>query len=368
MANQNFFKELHDKREKDFSVLKDPDYLGVFNFIKDLYKKKTHFIYELLQNADDAKATEVTFELKYDKLVFKHNGKIHFDVTDPQLKENSRKGHINAITSIGASTKSGRINDADLKIGKFGIGFKSVFSFTLSPEIYDKNYYFKIKDFIIPISLDHDFKDRKSNETVFVFPFNNEEKSPQKAFDEIKEELSKLIHPLLFLNNLELIHWSAQQNSGNYNVNFNKKIKNDIIIEKFTETINKNERNGLKLSRLITDCDNQRHKYSIVFFLNKENNKVKYEPFYKAFCYFQTEVTTNLSFMIHAPFLITYNRETIKEDKWNQELIQLLSKLLTDSFDFFKEMSLMNESFFRALPISNSFYKKICLLMHHNEV
>ena len=38
-----------------------------------IYPDKAHFIYELLQNAEDAQATEVFFRLQEDKLFFTHN-------------------------------------------------------------------------------------------------------------------------------------------------------------------------------------------------------------------------------------------------------------------------------------------------------
>ena len=41
----------------------------------DQYSDRTHFIYELIQNAEDAGATYLTFNLYPDRLVLCHNGK-----------------------------------------------------------------------------------------------------------------------------------------------------------------------------------------------------------------------------------------------------------------------------------------------------
>ena len=38
------------------------------------YKDRTHFLFELLQNAEDAKASEIRFSLLRDMLVIEHNG------------------------------------------------------------------------------------------------------------------------------------------------------------------------------------------------------------------------------------------------------------------------------------------------------
>jgi len=350
----DLFQKLRNKRLEAFKIFKDPDYSGVFDFIKDLYKKKAHFIYELLQNADDAKATRVRFVLHSDRLIFIHNGTEKFSISDVD-STSKEKGHINSITSIGASTKSGKISDEDLKIGKFGIGFKSVFSFTNTPEIYDDEFCFKIVDYIVPEFLSSDHTGRKSSETVFVFPFNNDDKPKHIAYEEIKSELLSLKHPLLFLNNIVLIEWQYPGMSGSYSLKYDQASSEqigDAEYRFFTETqISDNHvlKQGIKISRYIKDDAKNSHKYSLVFFLR--DRSIDYSESFNAYCYFKTEVNPNLRFLIHAPFLITYNRETIKDDKWNALLLRKLAELMTDSLEFFKYKALINESLFRALPI-----------------
>ena len=80
--------------------------------IAGLYSDPSHFIYELLQNSDDAKASEVIFNLSANSLEIKHNGSKLFDFND-----------VDSITTVGSSTKVDDINS----IGTFGAGFKSVF-------------------------------------------------------------------------------------------------------------------------------------------------------------------------------------------------------------------------------------------------
>ncbi len=348
------FNKLREKRLKAFEVFKDPDYSGVFDFIKDLYKKKAHFIYELLQNADDAKAKVVKFLLYNDRLVFIHNGTEKFSITDDS-SSSKEKGHINSITSIGASTKSGNISDDDLKIGKFGIGFKSVFSFTNTPEIYDDGFCFRISNFIVPEKLPSDYHGRASGETVFVFPFNNDNKPGEVAYEEIKGELLSLKHPMLFLNSITSIEWQYPGKSGSYSIKYDPdsaEQRDETEYSFFTETQIADEhlsKQGIKISRYIKDDTNNRHKYSLVFFLREKS--IEHSENFNAYCYFRTEVNPNLRFIIHAPFLITYNRETIKEDRWNALLLSKLADMMADSLEFFKDKGLINESLFRALPI-----------------
>lgn len=127
------FEQTREKKIRDAEFLDDPEYKGVKAAIVDPYSERGHFIYELLQNADDARATKVSIVLHKDELWFKHNGSKHFDITPIRFYP---PGDLNAILNIGSSPKELDEN----KIGKFGIGFKSVFSFSDAPEIYDDVY------------------------------------------------------------------------------------------------------------------------------------------------------------------------------------------------------------------------------------
>ena len=127
-------EELIRKRQNLLQVQNENNFdLG--SIIAGLYSKKSHFIYELIQNAEDENATAVNFYLYKDKLVFEHNSKNYFTIED-----------IVSITSVGNSTKKGEENT----IGKFGIGFKSVFNITDRPEIHSGEYHFAIESFIVP--------------------------------------------------------------------------------------------------------------------------------------------------------------------------------------------------------------------------
>ena len=81
----SWFNKLHERRKNALVVFKDPEYVNVFNGVIDKYCDSAHFIYELLQNADDAIASEVEIILCRDALVFKHNGKEHFTIWQKYL-------------------------------------------------------------------------------------------------------------------------------------------------------------------------------------------------------------------------------------------------------------------------------------------
>lgn len=219
------FDELHNSRKEDLKTFSKEDYKGVWQSIVDKYPETAHFIYELLQNADDAEASNVDIMLFSDKLIFKHNGKKHFNITQTGIKP---PGDINAITGIGNSTKK----DTSNKIGKFGVGFKSVFQYTKAPEIYDDIFKFKIENYIVPTLLENDHSLRKPGETLFVFHF----KEPERAYSDIVDRITNLHNPILFLSNLNKIKICIDgSNKKSYvytkDIIFSKKYSDDITLQ-----------------------------------------------------------------------------------------------------------------------------------------
>lgn len=112
MDNQQkiYFEKLSESRKESAKALESFALKGVKKSVVEKYSDQAHFIYELLQNADDALATTASFVLFKDKLVFTHNGSRPFTVSDPSNEENDQKtgglGDINAITAVAASNKT----------------------------------------------------------------------------------------------------------------------------------------------------------------------------------------------------------------------------------------------------------------------
>ena len=83
---QRLFNDLQESRRHDSKTFKKPAYIGIWKSIVDKYPESAHFIYELLQNADDAKATEVSIIIDDNYLIFKHNGTEGFTITrEPEV-------------------------------------------------------------------------------------------------------------------------------------------------------------------------------------------------------------------------------------------------------------------------------------------
>ena len=95
-----------------------------------------------------------TIEFYKDSLVFYHDGE-PFDESD-----------VIGVSSMLMGTKDR--NDAQT-IGRFGMGFKSVFKYTDQPEIYSDHEAFVIKNYLLPEELEADW-DYQSNKKTLIYP------------------------------------------------------------------------------------------------------------------------------------------------------------------------------------------------------
>src|ERR1035438_4730168 len=145
---------------------------AVLDLLGQLYSERTHFIFELIQNAEDAGASELAFELFSDRLELRHDGR-PFTEAD-----------VRGVCGVGQSGKS-----ADLtKIGKFGIGFKSVYAYTKTPQIYSGGEHFRISSFVRPVAV----AARAATGTLFVFPFDHDSVPAATAVREIAAALTAI--------------------------------------------------------------------------------------------------------------------------------------------------------------------------------
>lgn len=98
---KEYLEKLQKNRRHIVDTLNDPAAKGVWESIIGKYSGKAHFLYEVLQNADDVDATWAKFELYDDRLVFKHNGKRLFSFSNPDTEEADKPlkklGDINSI-------------------------------------------------------------------------------------------------------------------------------------------------------------------------------------------------------------------------------------------------------------------------------
>ena len=165
-------------RERSFEPL--------VNIVTNEIYRESPIIREMLQNAADAGASVVSFHLDESALRIQHNGE-PFDKKD-----------VAAITDIGRSAKT----DME-RIGRFGVGFKSVFAVTQRPVIHSGEFHFAIENYIVPHLVDS--KD-VGEKTLISLPLDG----PDGAHERVIGGLRNLsIFDMLFLTGVEEISWES---------------------------------------------------------------------------------------------------------------------------------------------------------------
>lgn len=108
----SYFHSIRDRAAKRWDQLEaDPELAGPWHQLFKQVQSPRHILSELLQNADDAGASEARVSIENDRFVFEHNG------------EDFIEAHFASICRFGYSNKR-----ALHTIGFRGIGFKSTFS------------------------------------------------------------------------------------------------------------------------------------------------------------------------------------------------------------------------------------------------
>ncbi len=340
--------DVRKEREDLARVLKK--HRGIRKIVEELYPDNAHFIYELLQNAEDTGATEVQFDLSVDRLSFEHNGR-PFELKD-----------IEGITDVGEGTKA----DDDEKIGRFGVGFKAVFAYTETPHIWSPTFSFKISELVLPSEIAA--KTRLGNKTRFEFPFNNPKKPVNAAYGEIKAGLDSLHEmTLLFLNNIGTINWRI---GDEVDKKISRTEHSECHVElKRSDTGNKTSRSAHYLLFKQPVAGLIRQHCAIAFqleFLPTLTDKVfkRKDPLENQFritpaipgrvsVYFPAEKeTSGLRFHLHAPFVPELSRASIKDTPANLPLYHQLAALTADSLPQIRDLGLLTGGFLAVLPNS----------------
>ena len=339
--------QLTEMRRNGLQALIDNGWLvGFKRLLTDLYPDNAHFIYELLQNAEDAKASEVRFTLNTDRVEFEHDGTELFTIED-----------VESITNIGSSTKA----DDPTNIGKFGVGFKAVFAYTANPEIESDLFHFRIREMVVPESISPgSLGDRK---THFVFPFDNPEKPPEKAQAEIEKHLRELNeNTLLFLSNIRKIEYRLPDATEGFLER--REIADDehrieIAVMRQGRPVPESV-HYLRFEKVVsvrdeTDGKSEDYRIAVAFGLEPQDRGWKIAPLYpgQVCIYFPAvKETSNLRFHLHAPFASTVARDSVRDYPANNELRNHLAELVAESMHVLRDRDLLNVEFLAVLPNS----------------
>jgi hypothetical protein len=314
---------------------------AVLDLLGQLYSERTHFIFELLQNAEDAGATELTFELLDDRLLVRHDGR-PFTQAD-----------VVGVCGVRKSPKTGDLT----KIGEFGIGFKSVYAYTKIPFVYSGGENFRIERYVqpyevAPLGEPPLFSDVKPPATLFVFPFNHDDVSADTAVTEISAALDNLDPAtLLFLRKVRRIYIRGP-------------LASNAVLERIGgEGLTSSSRwltlksdDGFEDQWLVWGRELQHPdlRVEIAFrsATSQGKNKVVKAESSPLVVFFPTEKETYLGFLIQGPYRTTPARDNVPgHDPWNQDLIRETAILLGDVLRELRDVGLLTVEVLQSLPI-----------------
>ena len=314
------------------------------------YDDPTHFIFEILQNAEDALKKRgkkdgqraVEFSLSDDALTISHFGK-PFDEQD-----------VLGVCGIGESTKG------YTDIGRFGIGFKSVYAFTERPEIHSGHEHFAIDSYVWPTAAEE--RTLRPQETIIHLPFRDTEESAQPA---VLGGLRGLgLRTLLFLREIEVISWAVSGGpAGRYHRSQSTVLANGtrkVRIVGQDDSLNRIEEEWIVFSREVFNDGKTEGNAEVAFLLNPITTSGAGSGIHPVIdsplvAFFPTALSTYLGFLVQGPYRTTPSRDNVPEgDRWNRHLVRESSVLLEEALEGLRELGLLDTSAIQCLPLDAS--------------
>lgn len=343
--NTSFIEGLYKSRkeERDLAPNMAEREDNLFKLMsRSLYGEKVHYALELIQNAEDANASSITFIFEEDMVVVINDGEV-FSPDD-----------VDAICSV----KPGRKKS---KIGFFGVGFKSVFNVTDTPQVISSDFNFKIDNYIYPTTCDEipeAAKEYYSKEkgSIFVLPSSKNLPPIPELVENFKEIEDKI---LLFLEKLGALHFIDNVNDESWSITKPPAEDAFIVLENgrtgqttkwmvFHDDIKVSEelisipegKEGVKETRVLVGfpCDE----------LTKEENKGS-----TVYCYLPTNKRSDMPFLVQADFVPTVGRGNIQDIEWNFWLLRKLGRLAADSVEKLKDDEFLSEDVYSFVPLKD---------------
>ena len=316
------------------------------DLLVDLYPDRTHFVFELLQNAEDALCRpngsrgsgRVSFVLAPDAVRFSHYG-------DPFTTDDVR----------GVCAIARRAKERDLTaIGRFGIGFKSVYAITDRPEVHSGDEHFTVRDYVQPAAVRPIAL--AEGETVIVLPLKE-----RARVDDIAGQLERLgdERTLLFLRGINEIVWSAEGGrSGSHRRE--EEVEADgvrrVRLLSQTEGEDREEEAWLVFSREVHHERKSAGYVELAFRITKDDDgqeAIDVIRDSRLAAFFPTEVPTRLGMLVQGPYRTTPARDNIpRDDDWNRHLVEETAGRLVDGLRHLRDRGLLGVHVFDALPLS----------------
>ncbi|UPL02380.1 hypothetical protein LCI18_013314 [Fusarium solani-melongenae] len=316
-----------DHIRKEFGAERDPDE----STSDQLYQKPSHFLLELIQNADDTTFPPgVIPRLSLTLFSESETGYLRTDCNEAGFTF----ADIDAITQVAHSTKKRTINGQRGYIGEKGIGFKSVFKAADIVHVASGYYEFKFNrnehlGMILPIHSAFPSGHRLPDRTQFLLQLRD-----QKNWNEIEADLHNVEPQLLiFLKNLRVLQIrmgdtrkshhiesgisaalgeTATIHSNHQGEGTPCMIKYAIARYRTSEIPEDEQRRGITTSE-------------VVLAFPIERSKPKIGP-QKAFAFLPID-DFGFAFLMHADFLLVASREGLDYSReWNSALLQAVRK------------------------------------------
>ncbi len=312
---------------------------AVLELLGHLYSERTHFIFELIQNAEDAGATELAFELFADRLEVRHDGR-PFTAAD-----------VRGICGVGQGTK-----ESDLgQIGKFGIGFKSVYAYTENPRIYSAGENFRIEKYVRPHPVTSGAM--AGDLTLFVFPFDRPDVTPALAAGEIAQALSAIdVETLLFLRGIERLSTGGVQTAGTVlerrSAPRDRSGRHVVLTRRQADR--RSTEDWLVWHRDLDPAGQPGRRVEIAFMARPDIDARRLVRRERSplVVFFPTQKETFLGFLIQGPYRTTPARDNIPEhDPWNQALVGETASLLAAVLAELRDEGLLTTDILQALPL-----------------
>ena len=263
---------------------------------------------------------------------------------------------VKGVCGVGETTKD--LTD----IGRFGIGFKSVYSITERPEVHSGNENFAIDSFVFPTEAPP--TKRGADQTEFVLPLRTGDAELRSS---VSGSLSTLgARALFFLRQVEEIAWSVKGGASGFYLKEDAEGAGDgsrrvtLVGERNGELVV--DETWLVFSREARTKAATLAGFIEIAFLLQEDEESKQWAIQcvdtsPLNAFFPTVVTTHLGFLVQGPYRTTPSRDNVPpRDPWNVELVQKTATLLLDSLRALKSQNLLDVAALQSLPIERTKY------------
>lgn len=333
---------------------------SIDHLAQGLYTRNAHFIFELIQNAED-NHYDRTIEPSLAFRLLRSDPTKTPGADGALVVENNEVGfseeNIEAICAIGKSTK----RNHDGYVGEKGIGFKSIFRVTSNPFLFSSGFQISLPEkhektglgYIVPEWVEEVPEIIDTSITSIVLPLDR----LQFGYDKVRKMIFE-IEPetILFLSRLRELKISTDSDEeftiikddnseSNIQLLSNKNGYDEILeFLLFKRCFRKPEDINHEKRRRV----NQR-EVSIAFSIGEnQNNNIG-----KLFAYLPVKIKTEFPFIINADFILPSSREDIQDTPWNREwLMPCVGELVSKSLPSLRENKQLSVCFLHSLAKS----------------